>query len=399
MKRYIYIIMSILSAVCFTAPAAQAADENDCTVQATITETRAGRNWQLNVELLNPGTTNLTAFQMDLLLPEGVALAEGTLRPGDRTLGHTLMANALPDGALRVVGYSSTNQAITGNAGVIFSLTLNADVPLAVGTYNVIFDNIRLSLRTGIEVPASSFQAALTASEPSVEPATHTLTFLVDGATYATLSFAEGAAITLPEPPTKEGYTFTGWDNLPETMPARDVTVNAVFTVNKYKVNYYLDGALYTSQEVAYGAAITLPEPPTKEGYTFTGWDNLPETMPAEDVAVSAVFTVNKYKVYYYLGDELYATQEVAYGAAITPPEVEDSDEYQFLGWQDVPATMPAHDISIYGTMKSTSIAAVRGEGSSSQREVYTLSGIRLSSSGSLPRGVYIVDGKRVLVK
>lgn len=338
MKRYIYIILSILSAACFAAPAAQAADENDCTVQATVTETRAGRNWQLNVELLNPGTTNLTAFQMDLLLPEGVTLAEGTLRPGDRTLGHTLMANTLPDGALRVVAYSPANQAIAGNAGEIFSLTLNADIPLAVGTYRVILDNIRLSLRTGIEVAAPNIEAVLTASEPPVEPATHTLTFLVDGATYATLSFAEGAAITLPEPPSKEGYTFTGWDNLPETMPA-------------------------------------------------------------EDVAVSAVFTVNKYKVYYYLGDELYATQEVAYGAAITPPEVEDSDEYQFLGWQDVPATMPAHDISIYGTMKSTSIAAVRGEGSSSQREVYTLSGIRLSSSGSLPRGVYIVDGKRVLVK
>ena len=338
MKRYIYIILSILSAVCFTAPAAQAADENNCTVQATITETRAGRNWQLNVELLNPGTTNLTAFQMDLLLPQGVALAEGTLRPGDRTLGHTLMTNTLPDGALRVVGYSSTNQAITGNAGVIFSLTLNADVPLAVGTYNVIFDNIRLSLRTGIEVPAPNFEAALTASETSVEPATHTLTFLVDGATYATLSFAEGATITLPEQPEKEGYTFTGWDNLPETMPARDVTVNAVFTVNTYKAYYYLEG-------------------------------------------------------------ELYATQDVAYGATITPPEVENNDEYVFLGWQDVPATMPARDINICGAMKATSIAAVRLDGSSDQRVVYTLSGIRLSSSEKLPRGVYVVDGKRIWVK
>ena len=96
---------------------------------------------------------------------------------------------------------------------------------------------------------------------------------------------------------------------------------------------------------------------------------------------------------------ELYATQEVAYGAAITPPKVANSDKYLFLGWQDVPATMPAYDISIYGTMKSTSIAAIRAEGSSSQREVYTLSGIRLSSSGPLPRGVYIMDGKRVLVK
>ena len=396
MKRYIYILLSILSAACFAAPAAQAADENDCTVQATITETRAGCNWQLDVELLNPGTTNLTAFQIDLLLPEGVTLAEGTLRPGDRTLGHTLMANTLPDGALRVVGYSPTNQAIAGNAGVIFSLTLNADVPLSVGTYNVILDNIRLSLRTGLEVTASDAAATLIATE-AARP--HTLTFIVDGETYAEFSLYEGDAITLPEPPTKEGYTFTGWDNLPETMPAEDVTANAVFTVNKYTVNYYLDGELYTSQEVAYGDAITQPEPPEKEGYTFTGWDNLPETMPARDVTVNAVFTVNKYKVSYYLGDELYATQEVAYGAVITPPEVESTDEYQFLGWKDVPATMPAHDISIYGTMKTTSIAAIRAEGSSVQREVYTLTGIRLSSSDPLPRGVYIVDGKRVLVK
>ena len=89
----------------------------------------------------------------------------------------------------------------------------------------------------------------------------------------------------------------------------------------------------------------------------------------------------------------------MVYGTAITPPEVESNDAFVFQGWQDVPATMPAHDINIYGTMKATSIAAVRLDGSSSQREVYTLSGIRLSSSGSLPRGVYIMDGKRVLVK
>ncbi len=320
MKRYIYIILSVLSAACFTAPAALAADVNDCTVQATLTETRAGRNWELSVALLNPGTTNLTAFQMDIALPNGVALAEGTLRPGDRTIGHTLMANTLADGTLRIAGFSPTNQAIAGNEGVIFSLILNAAEPLSVGSYNV---------------PLTDAVATLVASEAAQQ---HTLTFVVDGETYAEYSLCEGDAITLPEQPEKVGYTFTGWDNLPETMPARDVTVNAVFTVNKYKVSYYL-------------------------------------------------------------GEELYATQEVAYGAVITPPEVESTDEYQFLGWQDVPATMPAHDISIYGTMKTTSIAAIRAEGSSSQREVYTLSGIRLSSSGSLPRGVYIMDGRRVLVK
>ena len=338
MKRYIYIILSILSAACFAAPTAQAADENDCTVRATVTETRAGCNWQLNVELLNPGTTNLTAFQMDIILPQGLTVAEGTLRPGDRTIGHTLMANTLSDGSLRVAGYSPINQAIAGNAGVIFTLVLNAEEPLAVGTYNLLLNNIRLSLRTGIETTVPSVAATLTATESVVEPATHTLTFLVDGETYAALSFAEGATITLPEPPTKEGYTFEGWDNLPETMPNEDASVNAVFTVNKYVVNYYLD-------------------------------------------------------------NEFYAAQEVAYGTAITPPEVKGNEGYEFSGWQNVPDTMPAHDINIYGTMIETSITAVPFGKDIPKRLIYTLSGIRLSSTVNLPHGVYIVNGKRVLVK
>ena len=121
--------------------------------------------------------------------------------------------------------------------------------------------------------------------------------------------------------------------------------------------------------------------------------------MPSEYVAVHRVLPVTTTRGSYDLDRELYATQDVAYGATITPPEVKSNEAYVFQGWQDVPATMPAHDINIYGAMKATSIAAVRCESSSSQREVYTLSGIRLSSSGKLSRGVYVMDGKRVLVK
>jgi hypothetical protein len=43
---------------------------------------------------------------------------------------------------------------------------------------------------------------------------------------------------------------------------------------------------------VEYGATIT-PEPaPNKEGYDFSGWDNVPETMPAHDVTVYGSLTV-----------------------------------------------------------------------------------------------------------
>ena len=64
----------------------------------------------------------------------------------------------------------------------------------------------------------------------------HTLTYMVDGEIYKTYSIEEGETIT-PEPaPTKEGYTFSGWSEIPETMPAHDVTVTGTFTQVAYEV-------------------------------------------------------------------------------------------------------------------------------------------------------------------
>jgi len=52
-----------------------------------------------------------------------------------------------------------------------------------------------------------------------------------------------------------------------------------------------VDGDVYKSSEIEYGATIT-PEPdPTKEGYTFSGWSDIPATMPAHDVTVTGTFT------------------------------------------------------------------------------------------------------------
>ncbi len=121
---------------------------------------------------------------------------------------------------------------------------------------------------------------------------THTLTISIDEQTQ-TKTVAEGTALTNVLPtPTKEGYTFTGWSGLPDNgqMGTSDLTVTAVFTVNSYALTFKIDGQEDQTSMVEYGTDITYPANPTKEGYTFTGWDNNPSTMPANDLTITALF-------------------------------------------------------------------------------------------------------------
>ena len=179
------------------------------------------------------------------------------------------------------------------------------------------------------------------------------LTYMVDGEFYSSYSLKEGDSISPVEKPIKEGYTFSGWSEIPTTMPASDVTITGTFTVNKYKLTYTLDGEEYKTAEVDYGTALTPEEAPVKEGYTFSGWSSIPETMPAKDVTVTGTFTVNKYKLTYMVDGEEYKSSEVDYGTAITPEAPPTKDGYTFSGWSEIPETMPASDVTITGTFKA----------------------------------------------
>ena len=51
-----------------------------------------------------------------------------------------------------------------------------------------------------------------------------------------------------------------------------------------------IDGEVYKTSMVEPGIALNAEEEPTKEGYTFSGWSEMPETMPAENVVVMGSF-------------------------------------------------------------------------------------------------------------
>jgi uncharacterized repeat protein (TIGR02543 family) len=108
---------------------------------------------------------------------------------------------------------------------------------------------------------------------------------------YKVVPLTHGSKITLIEEPTKEGHTFSGWSEVPATMPAEDITIEGTFAVNNYTVTYLVDGEVYATETVAYGSELVLREEPTKEGHTFSGWSEAPATMPANDITIEGYFT------------------------------------------------------------------------------------------------------------
>ena len=226
---------------------------------------------------------------------------------------------------------------------------------------------------------------------------------MVDGEEYAVDSVAYGAKIALRDNPTKEGHTFSGWSEVPETMPANDIVVEGTFSVNYYAITYMVDGEEYAVDSVAYGAKIELRDEPTKEGHTFGGWSEAPETMPANDIVVEGKFSVNYYTITYIVDGEEYAVDSVAYGAEIKLIDEPIKDGYTFNGWECEYTTMPAMDIVVYGTFTATGISAIVAD---DFVDVYTLNGVMVKSQISvellekeLSSGMYIINGKKVYIR
>ena len=239
--------------------------------------------------------------------------------------------------------------------------------------------------------------------------AKYTITYMLDGQTYRTVVVEEGASVSKEKAPYKEGYTFNGWQNEPTTMPGRNVTVNGTFSVNTYRLSFVVDNEELSARNVTYGASVTAPttdgegneitwyeypttmpahdlvvygivvkqepakytlsylldgEPyksvvleagaevvaetePAKEGYTFSGWQNEPTTMPGNDVTVSGTFVINKYRLSFIAENRELSSQNVEYGSKITAPTTDD--EGNTVTWYTYPSTMPAHDLVVYG--------------------------------------------------
>ena len=115
---------------------------------------------------------------------------------------------------------------------------------------------------------------------------------------YAKQVLPSGTLATRPDAPAATpGYTFGGWNKADGTAwdyasdkVTDNITLYAKWAANTYTITFDTAGG----SEIApitqeYGTVITAPEAPTREGYTFTGWDrDIPTTMPAENITITA---------------------------------------------------------------------------------------------------------------
>lgn len=143
-----------------------------------------------------------------------------------------------------------------------------------------------------------------------------------------------GSAVTAPEVSEKYGKTFIGWNKKFDNVTS-DLTINAVYDVDKFTVTFKDGEKVLETQTVEYEAAATAPDtarlsPP--EGMHFAEWDK-DFSKVTEDIEVSAVYELNEYTVTFKNGETMIKNERVKHGFAATAPNVFDTPTEKFVRW------------------------------------------------------------------
>ncbi len=151
-------------------------------------------------------------------------------------------------------------------------------------------------------------------------------------------------------------YVFDGWN--PEIVSVtKDANYTATYVsfLRQYTVTFMdWDGTILSEQVVDFGAPVTTPVNPTREGYTFTGWDKDFSNVQS-DLTVTAQY--EKIIIYYNIRfvDEdgtVLQTGQVAEGETpvykgSTPTKANTAEyTYTFIGW--TPEVVPVVEETTY---------------------------------------------------
>jgi len=153
------------------------------------------------------------------------------------------------------------------------------------------------------------------------------------------IEYEVGEEIGLPSVlPERTGYMIYDWNKSYTTMPCYDITYTAIWKKKSYniKINNYnpIDSSSYsiTRQYETYIANLSL----TKNGFTFDGFEGLPDYMPASDIEVTAKWTMDNYTIYYQLNNGTFEETPITTYTVLTPTfelPIPIRENYCFIGW------------------------------------------------------------------
>ena len=171
-------------------------------------------------------------------------------------------------------------------------------------------------------------------------PVIYTATFKADGNIYKQIKYTVEDSIALPSVPDKQGYTGK-WPQLPAFG---DFTIIAEYTPIEYKINFVIGGVLLKTVTYTVEDELLLPEITERAGYTGS-WEEF-EEFSKQELTVNAVYTLIRYKAVFIADGEVVATEYFTVeNMRIKEPEVPPKNgftakwrEYE-LGLRDIEVT------------------------------------------------------------
>lgn len=156
--------------------------------------------------------------------------------------------------------------------------------------------------------------------------------YIIDSEVINKQIIEHGGNSTHPDIDIREGYIFSGWDNDGKNI-IEDTVITGTYVLNKYKVVYMIDEEIIESQLINYGEDSINPEIPNKEGYIFSGWDIDGKNI-TKDTVIKGTYVINKYNVDFVMDGKIIESQTIEHGKDCILPEV-NIEGYIFKGWDD----------------------------------------------------------------
>lgn len=174
---------------------------------------------------------------------------------------------------------------------------------------------------------------------------TVTIRFLThDGKEISSLTYPKGTAdIAIPVAPSRDGYTFEGWDKtITNATENKDyiAVYKEIVAITEYTIKFVdYDGRVISEAKYTQGSTVTIPQSPSRDGYTFTGWDK-PISVVSADATYTAQYIQNdvgdttKYLIQFFdMNNNLISQGLYEPGEAIIVPVAPAVSGYTFVGW------------------------------------------------------------------